>query len=259
MTTFREPLILSIDTATEHRSVAVAKGSRLLVLRAAEGRNTNSANVLGEIDAALREAGVGLGEVELFAAAAGPGSFTGLRAGLATLKAFASTLGRAVVGVPTLHAVARASGGAGRVVAALPAGRGEVFAQTLLVTPEGGVEELDAPAHVPPEVVLSRAAADAKNGLRWAGSGSLLLDEMIRARALGEGIELREEADDGGAAAGWTLAHAPRPVAGDVAALALEAFRAGRAATADSLRAIYVRPSDAEIKEQCRVPADTAK
>ena len=257
VTTGSEPLILGIDTATEQRSVAVARGARLLALHAGEGRNTHSANLLGEIDAALGEAGVGLGEVGLFAAAAGPGSFTGLRAGLSTLKAFAATLGRPAAGVPTLHAVARAAGGAGLVLAALPAGRGEVFAQLLSVDEQGSVAELEPPAHLAPEAVLERAAAAARNGLRWAGSGSLMMAEMIGARARQEGIEFIEGGE--GNVSGWSLAAGPTAVAGHVAALALELLRQGRAAGAEQLRAIYVRPSDAEIKEQCRVPADTAR
>ena len=255
MTTGSEPLILGIDTATEQRSVAVARGASLLALGAGEGRNTHSANVLGEIDAALGEAGVELGEVELFAAAAGPGSFTGLRAGLSTLKAFAATLGRPAAGVPTLHAVARAAGGAGRVLAALPAGRGEVFAQLLSVDERGSVTELELPAHLAPEAVLERAAAAARSGLRWAGSGSLLMAEMIRARARQEGIEFVERGE--GNVSGWSLAAGPAAVAGHVAALALELFRQGRAVGAEGLRAIYVLPLDADIKAQCRGPSDT--
>ncbi|HEV2764189.1 MAG TPA: tRNA (adenosine(37)-N6)-threonylcarbamoyltransferase complex dimerization subunit type 1 TsaB [Pyrinomonadaceae bacterium] len=258
MTSHPEPLILSIDTATEQRSAAVSAGARLLALRAGEGRNTHSANVLGEIDAVLSEAGVELAEVELFAAAAGPGSFTGLRAGLSTLKAFAQTLGRRAVGVPTLHAVALASGGPGTVLAALPAGRGEVFAQMLRVTEDGSVEELELPAHVAPAALLERAAAAARNGLRWAGSGSVLMLEVIRARALAEGIEF-VEGGEGNNASGWSLKETTPAVAGHVAALALEAYRRGRTVAAEELRAIYVRPSDAELKEQCRVPADTAR
>ena len=91
--------------------------------------------------------------IELFAVTTGPGSFTGLRSGLATIKAFAATLNRPVVGVPTLHAVAFACGTAGRVLASLPAGRGEVFAQ-LLSTESGNVlKELSEPFHLSPQAL----------------------------------------------------------------------------------------------------------
>ncbi|MGH9903089.1 MAG: tRNA (adenosine(37)-N6)-threonylcarbamoyltransferase complex dimerization subunit type 1 TsaB, partial [Pyrinomonadaceae bacterium] len=121
-------MILSVDTATPIRSIAVARGARTLAVVRGEG-NTHSASALGEIDAALRAARAELSEVDLFAVASGPGSFTGLRAGLATVMAFATTLARPAVGVPTLHAVAHAAGAGERVLALIPAGRGEVFAQ----------------------------------------------------------------------------------------------------------------------------------
>ena len=253
-----EPLILSVDTATEVRSVAVHRGARQLALREGDGRNTHSANVLSEIDEALARGGVELKEIGLFAAAAGPGSFTGLRAGLATLKAFASTLGRPVSGIPTLHGVARAAGPAERVLAAIPAGRGEVFAQLLRVTTEGDVRELGAPSHIAPEAMLELALGE-DGPVKFAGSGAHLHAELLRERALREGISFGEES--AGKRAGekfvkeeslWTLAPRVSVLAEHFAALALSRFRAGLAVGANELRAIYVRPSDAEIKEQCR-------
>src|SRR3712207_6431136 len=147
------PLILSIDTATNERSVAVLRGRRLLSLERAE-LEKSSASVLQGVDAALGRASLELGEVDLFAAAVGPGSFTGLRAGIATVQAFAATLGRPAVGVQTLHAIALASGSRDRVVATIPAGRGEVFAQVLSVDERGSVSELSKPAHIDPRVLL---------------------------------------------------------------------------------------------------------
>src|SRR3712207_6215531 len=145
-----------VETATERRSVAVLRGASVLSLRERELRDGGGAAVLEDIDRALAEASVRVADVELFAAASGPGSFTGLRAGLATVKALASTLGKPVVGVPTLHALAHAARPALKLCVLLPAGRGEVFAQTLRVTHEGLVEELGAAEHVPPACLLER-------------------------------------------------------------------------------------------------------
>lgn len=271
-----EPLILSVDTATESRSVCVARGAQRLALASGEGRNTHSANVLSEIDSALGMAGVKLSQIELFAAAAGPGSFTGLRAGLATLKAFAVTLGRPVVGVPTLHAVARAAVAAPaetdvttpaetNVVAAIPAGRGEVFAQFLSLNSEGHILELCEPAHVSPAALLDAAVSRSGAALTWAGGGAWALAEAIRIRALREGLPwFEEEAGESereGArgACVWTLARPAKVLAEYVSALALAAFRAGRAANANELHAVYVRPSDAELNERCRAPNSLSK
>ncbi|PYS76242.1 MAG: tRNA (adenosine(37)-N6)-threonylcarbamoyltransferase complex dimerization subunit type 1 TsaB [Acidobacteria bacterium] len=124
-------LTLSVERATQMRSAAVARGGRPFALRQSEPREgLAAAGVLEDIDRALAEACVRLEDVELFAAANGPGSFTGLRSGLATLKALAVTLGKPLVGVPTLHALAHAARPAERLLALIPAGRGEVFAQT---------------------------------------------------------------------------------------------------------------------------------
>src|SRR5919199_121702 len=152
----RDPLILCVDTATDVRSVAVARGSRVVAKVREAAPRAQSAVLLAEIDEALRAARVSLGEVQLFAVARGPGSFTGLRAGLATTKAFASVLKRPVAAVPTLEAVALAAGESARTVALIPAGRGEVFAQSFSVGREADVVALDAPAHVSPSALVAR-------------------------------------------------------------------------------------------------------
>lgn len=309
-----EQLILAVDTATQTRSVAVARGPRLLALKAGREANTHSANVLAEIDDALRGAGVSVREIELFACASGPGSFTGLRAGLATLKAFAATLGRPAVGVPTLRAVARAACEQGqarasrehadapddsetsaparvataRVVAMLPAGRGEVFAQTFSVSDDSRIVELDEAAHVAPPALVERVLrghpdasfdsgasvpGDSAGLLVWAGGGAHLHAELLRAAAESAGVRWLAESDNAGEGDGassnadahqhgasvWRLAPPAPVLAAHVAALGLEVFRSGGAGDASGLQAIYVRPSDAEINERCRAQEQTTK
>src|ERR1051325_4743749 len=170
-------LILGVETATERRSVAVLRGGRVLSLCERELRDGGGAAVLADIDRALADASVRVSEVELFAAASGPGSFTGLRAGLATVKALAATLGRPAVGVPTLHALARAARPARHLCALLPAGRGEGFAQMLRVTAEGEVEELGPPEHLPPARLLERASSG--GGVKFAGGGAHKFRELL--------------------------------------------------------------------------------
>src|SRR5919202_1006228 len=98
-------LTLGVDTSTERRSVALLRGGRVLAESSSGLREGGSANLLADIDRVLASAGVRLKEVELYAAAVGPGSFTGLRSGLATVKGLALTTGRPAVGVQTLHAL----------------------------------------------------------------------------------------------------------------------------------------------------------
>lgn len=236
------------------------RGHSVVALREGDGRATHSANVLVEIDSLLTEASVRLGEIELFAVAAGPGSFTGLRAGLATMKAFAATLRRPVCGVSTLHAVARAAGASTQTIAALPAGRGELFAQLLRVADEGTVFELEAPAYLAPQALIERAAT-LDGALLWAGSGAHAQRDSIAAHALRESIAFVVESGETSTRGGrlWRLAPPQPALAAEVGALALAALRAGHGAEAQDLRAIYVRPSDAEIKEVCRTPRPSPK
>jgi tRNA threonylcarbamoyladenosine biosynthesis protein TsaB len=248
---FRRMLTLSVETATERRSVAVLRGAQVLSLCERELRDGGGAAVLADIDRALSEASVRVADVELFAAASGPGSFTGLRAGLATMKALAATLGRPVVGVPTLHALARAARPARSLCALLPAGRGEVFAQMLRVTNEGEVEELGPPEHVPPARLLERMPC--AGGVKFAGGGAHKFGESLRERANTLGLKFRElkDAREEPLEDEWALAPAIESLAAEVGALALSRYAAGERMGADELRAIYVRPSDAELKEQC--------
>ena len=177
------------------------RGAQTLALRHGDPSAQSSARILADVDAAVHDAGVALKQIDLFAVAAGPGSFTGLRAGIATVKSFAATLGRLTVGVPTLHAVAHASTGnsaTSHVIAAIPAGRGELFAQVFSVH-EGRIIELDAPTHVAPEVLLDRAV---RLGTRidWTGDGAHKIVGLIRERAASESITVCE-ADAGSSTA----------------------------------------------------------
>ncbi len=240
------PLILSIETATRAGSVALTRGARLLAARAGDATVSQSSHLLRYVGEALEEGGVALGEIELFAAAVGPGSFTGLRIGLATVKSFAATLGRSCVGVSSLHAVARAAGESERTLALLPAGRGEVFAQLLKVDGAGDVHQLEEPAHVTPRRLLGRFGN--VRPLRWAGDGALAHAEAISAQALSAGIPFSQD----GESADWTLAAPIQILAQEVAGLALLRVRAGEVVAPEELRAVYVRPSDAELSERCR-------
>ena len=262
----REPLILGIDSTTDVRSVALVAGTHVRAQSASSLRGAKAANLLSDIDFVLREGGAALRNVELFAVANGPGSFTGLRAGLATVKAFAVTLAKPVVGVPTLHAVASAQGPAPRVVAMLPAGRGEVFAQLLKVAQSGAVEELERPIHVSPQTLVA-CAVNWPQPLRWAGAGAELHVELLRDAAAQADIIWQDESDNVKAqeldkqeidkleegARVWQLAPRVDAYAVEIARLALLAYKNGETSAAEELQALYVRPSDAELNERCRV------
>jgi tRNA threonylcarbamoyladenosine biosynthesis protein TsaB len=242
-------LTLGVDTSTEKRSVALLCGGRPLYGLASELREGGSAGLLADVDRVLEAASVALKDVGLFAAAVGPGSFTGLRSGLATVKGLALTLGKPVVGVPTLHAVAYGARPARRVVALIPAGRGEVFAQLLRVNAEGVVTEIEDPTHVPPALLLEKVAR-LGGGVKWVGGGALKYGEQIRQAAEAAGLDF-VSTDGGGAEAEdgeWVLSANVEALAETVALLGRARFEEGGVWDAGALGAVYVRPSDAELK-----------
>jgi tRNA threonylcarbamoyladenosine biosynthesis protein TsaB len=246
-------LILSLETATRAGSVAVSRGPTILFKEAGDPELSHSSDLLSLIRTALVEANVRLRDIEVFAASIGPGSFTGLRIGLATLKSFAATLSRPCVGVPTLEAIAYSAGASKRTLAMLPAGRGEVFAQLFNVDGEGNVEELAEPTHLAPHKLLDLLVS-MPSIITFAGEGAQAYSELIRERALAWGIEYIENLKEAGEAVAqgrktWLLARSNGLLAESVAARALKRYRAGEACRPEDLRAIYVRPSDAELKQ----------
>lgn len=250
------PLILSLETAVLGGSVWLGRGQLQLAARNGDPLVSQSNSLLSDINNCLEEAGLALKDVDLFACASGPGSFTGLRIGIATLKALAATLDRPCVGIPTLQAVAHAAGPSRATVSLLPAGRGEVFAQMFSVSNLAGedvVKAIDTAAHLSPQKLIERYGTLAD--LRWAGSGAHLQREAIETGAAARGSGFKESGNENPRTTeprGWELAAKETNLAKHVAAMALQAFQTGRIQSPYSLNAIYVRPSDAELKEQCR-------
>lgn len=225
------PLILNVETATLAGSVALSRGDTIVAALAGDSGISHSNTLLNDIDKLLLEAQVDLSEIDLFAVATGPGSFTGLRIGIATVKGLAATLDRPCAGVPTLHAVALSAGASEQSVALLPAGRGEVFAQLFSVTGEGLVTELDKATHISPQRLLAKYGS--LESVVWCGEGAVANNALLAS------VETHP---------GWRIAPPTRNLATHVASLALAAFRNDQVSHPDALQAIYVRPSDAELK-----------
>lgn len=246
----KSPLILSLETATRKGSVALTRGRQLLALRSGEEQTSHSTKLLHSVEEILEEAGASLSAVELFAVASGPGSFTGLRIGLATVKSFAATLSRPCVGISTLYAVAHAAGPSAYTLAVLPAGRGEVFAQLLSVSESGDVTPLGKAVHQTAEKLLDSVINI--NRLKWAGEGLQQCELLIKKRVEEEGIALtsepaphRESLKDKDKF--WMIAQPIGALAIIVATLAYQRYLRDETIGPERLEAIYVRPSDAEL------------
>ena len=244
MSELKEPIIFAVETATRAGSVALARGSELLSSASGDSAASHSTDLIETVARILQSGGAQLSEVDLFTAAVGPGSFTGLRIGLATIKSFAACTGKRCAGVSTLAAIAHAAGESERTVALLPAGRGEMFAQMFSVA-AGQVRELDDAAHLSPAAILEKYGA--AETLIWAGEGAHLQVEALRDRARAQNFPFNVS---GVAQAGWNLALTADQLAVSIAALALNAYRSGETITPNELSAVYVRASDAEINEK---------
>jgi len=240
----KAPLILAIETATRAGSVALARGDEILASASGDVSSSHSTNLIEIVEGNLKSAGAKLSEVTLFAAAVGPGSFTGLRIGLATVKSFAACTGRSCVGISTLAAIAHAAGNSERTVALLPAGRGEIFAQMFSVA-DGWVSELDGPEHLSPKAILEKYGQ--ARPLLWAGAGAQLHAETLQMWAEARNISF---SDSSTGRTVWTIA-APEPqLAISIAALALNEYYSRNTVRPERLQAVYVRASDAEINEK---------
>jgi tRNA threonylcarbamoyladenosine biosynthesis protein TsaB len=99
--------ILAIETTGDLCSIAVRDSSGTLVERVFRHRMHLSERLVGDVDSALKDAGLDLASVDGFAVGIGPGSFTGVRLGVMTVKAWADILGKPVVGVNALEALGR--------------------------------------------------------------------------------------------------------------------------------------------------------
>ena len=215
-----KPLILAIDTTHEFGSLALCRGAGLLeevALHAPQGFAHLLYRHLGEL---LERHRVKSEDVDCFAAASGPGSFTGVRIGLACIKGLAEAHGKPAVAVSNLQALAAFGNSPLRAVV-LDARRGEVYGAVYdafgaLVVPES-VGPLAAWLERLPCAELDFVTAD--------------LDLPLAGTPFESAPVLK----------------APPAIAAAVARLALQAYREGRAQDPAALDANYVRRSDAEL------------
>ena len=220
-------LILAIDTSWKHGSLALARGdgrSFELLETASLTGGAFSAELVPQVAAALARRNLHPQEIDGFAAVSGPGSFTGLRVGLAAIQGLAEVLKKPIATVSALEALALASGVTGRVFAALDAQRGEVFLGEYDVR----AETLQATS-LQEESLLTRQAFLAALA---AAPTVVTPDASIAALVL---------------PAGATLRQIERPNAEAIARIGLRKILVGQTVTADALDANYVRRSDAEI------------
>jgi tRNA threonylcarbamoyladenosine biosynthesis protein TsaB len=235
--------LLAFETATRVASVALLRDGELLGEKLGPSEQTTAESLLPSLDELLVGCGLTLDSVDAFAVSVGPGSFTGLRVGIATLKGLAFGGGRPVAPVSTLAALAwtasdpsgpsnlsNPSAASEPVVAMLDARRGEVYAAAYAasagppareILAEGVYSREDLVRKLPPACVL-------------VGEGVLVCGEWLRER-LGSGVRVQ-----------------PPPAsdarARHVAVLGAALLAAGRGIDAAELVPRYLRRAEAEVK-----------
>lgn len=170
-------ITLGFDTATPATAVALVRDPASSgVLRRYEApppgaRPEHASRALALADELLREAGLDWGDIERLAVGVGPGTFTGLRIGVATARALAQSLGVGLAGIGTLQALAvgACASASGPVAAVIDARRGEAFAAAY-----AGERELVAPAVVSPgDLGSALAPAGDLAGVLAVGDGAI--------------------------------------------------------------------------------------
>ena len=221
--------LLTIQTATPAGSVALTDGERLLGELFLDVRRPHGGWLLGAVEQLLVAAGMTVADLDGFGVTIGPGSFTGLRVGLATVKGLALASGKPVAGVSTLQTLAlQAPHAALPVCALLDARKREVYAGHFAW--EEGLPRPSGPERVlPPEQLLH----ELHGPILFAGDGAVAYRTLI-VRQLGSRAHFLPEV------------YAP-PRAAHAAVLALRAFAAGGALPVAQVNPVYIRPSEAEI------------
>lgn len=167
--------LLAVDTATESCSVALTEGADLRAEITSVSRQTHSRHLMAMVCNALEIADWALADLDGFVAARGPGSFTGLRIGISTVKGLCTALGKPVAGISNLAGLARqAPVRDGAVCAMIDARRNEVYCCRYRY--ENGVLRKETPEDaLPPAAALSAVVGPCL----FIGNGSVLYRRVI--------------------------------------------------------------------------------
>lgn len=162
--------LLAVDTAGKTAGVALVRDGRLLYECYLDAGMTHSETLLPLIDTCLRLCGLTPADIDLYGVNAGPGSFTGLRIGLAAVKGLAFPRNTPCAPVSTLEALAAAHTGAGTVLCALDARRAQVYSAAFDLATHARLLDDDARAVAD----LASFVENCKKPLFFVGDGASL-------------------------------------------------------------------------------------
>lgn len=228
--------VLAVDTSSSTGSVALVDAGpssapfviEVLATASARVSNAHGESLLPLIDAVLKSARVDRASIDLLAVGIGPGSFTGTRIAVATMKGIAIATVKPLRGVDAFAALAVDSGAidARPIAIAIDARKSEVYVSAVAVR-DGEVISLVAPAHLPPERAFAYLAPSIEEVFFAVGDGVHLVHELAQHR------RRRIEADV--------------PRAASVAAVAAARHNRNPVDEVDVLEPLYVRPPDVTI------------
>jgi tRNA threonylcarbamoyladenosine biosynthesis protein TsaB len=225
--------ILALDTSTSLASIAITVDEKIAAESTFNTDRTLSARLIPEIERLLVLAGVTVADIDLFAASTGPGSFTGVRGGIATIQGLALAGGKPCVGFSSLSLLAMNFPLAAHPVCTLlDARKSEVYAALFNCS-------TTIPTHLlnncvlPPERLIDLLHQTHRSPVIFCGDGAVRYRELISERS------------------GHQAIFAPFPLhtarASNAAPLALYAFRIGNSLEPSRLLPTYLRASEAEI------------
>ena len=232
-------LILALDSTAQVGSVALCEGDgHLLAECTLNTGNTHSETLLPTVEFLLKSCGVTVDDIDLFACTAGPGSFTGVRIGAATVKGLAFGKGKPCVGVSTLEALATNTRAfEGIICPCMNARRQQVY-NALFESKDGKLTRLCEDRALAIEDLLKEVSEYApEKRIYLVGDGAELVmdfDEFGEQFPVLDGCMI-------------LLGERLRNQSGySVALVALEAYRNGNVCTDTELAPVYLRPSQAE-------------
>jgi tRNA threonylcarbamoyladenosine biosynthesis protein TsaB len=216
--------ILAVDTSSQRGSICVMDGDEVVGEVRVSSSIQHSERLFGSIELIFRFLPFRLDDVDIFVAARGPGSFTGLRVGLAATEGFVAALGKTGAGVSTLEGVAWNAGQCdGLIASVVDARRGEIYGGLYRRLGTELVEER-------PPVVLKPAdwfGSLPQESIVFCGDGAIRYQDLIPPQA------------------GWQLRHVDLYLARAMAEIALSSGRG-------PLQPLYVRKTDPEIAREQR-------
>ncbi|MBQ9233250.1 MAG: tRNA (adenosine(37)-N6)-threonylcarbamoyltransferase complex dimerization subunit type 1 TsaB [Lachnospiraceae bacterium] len=227
--------ILGFDSSGMVASVAIACDDILVAEYSVNYKKTHSQTLLPMFDAVVSMTELDLDSVDGIAVAAGPGSFTGLRIGMSTVKGLGLALDKPVVAVPTCHALAYNLWGSDKLICPiLDARRSQVYTALYEFKDEEMITLKEQDAMDINDLI--DIINDMDRDVIFVGDGIPVFKERIEEKIKNKAY--------------FAPAHLNRQRAGSVAALGMIYMKEGKAESADDVKPVYLRKSQAERERE---------